>query len=62
MMVDPTHWDPPSYKGLCSFCDIVVYKSNPNYFVGACTTKSIIHLHVTVDFKNWKKVAFFVFS
>jgi hypothetical protein len=30
MMVDPTHWDPPSCEGLLySCCDNVVYKSNP---------------------------------
>jgi hypothetical protein len=31
MIVDPTHWGPPSYEGLlCDCCDGVVYESNPN--------------------------------
>jgi hypothetical protein len=33
MMVDPTHWDPPSCEGLLySCCDNVVYESNPNKY------------------------------
>jgi hypothetical protein len=35
MIVDPTHWGPPSCEGLlCDCCDGVVYESNPLGIIG----------------------------
>jgi hypothetical protein len=54
MIVDPTHWGPPSCAGLlCDCCDGVVYESNP-----ILVNHNLTHLTKRVILINFNQLIF----